>query len=398
MSHILPSAHQKLCKNHRTHVKVDAGREITIKAVANDGYGFSWMKINGLQQQGAEVTKTVTDDMTVSASFYYITPSVFMYNDVCYEKRWDANYWEEVTVSKLVSSGADNYYTGDLDLPEKVIYSNDYGQAEFRLTAIADNAFSGSRELKSVTLPSKVNKIGSYAFSGCTGLNILVVQSPSSLLRATTTDVTVPTVGEHAFDDICETAVLYVPENWKEAFKAAPEWSNFYTVKEQRTDGTVLAELTMTSTYGGTLTAGEITSDNGSKTLKVAEGNDVTVTVTTSEGYKLNSLTYDGIDVIDRLVDGKLTLSKISGEKNLTAEFCIDTAISGIGADGRNVYVKDGKIVINGVAEGEEIVIYNASGQLLHREVANGASVEIPMAAGQVYVVKIGSQSVKMTL
>ncbi len=372
--------------------KVDAGRQITIKAVPNSGYGFSWMKIDDVQQAGATLTTTLTDNITISASFYYIIPSVFMYDDVCYEKRWDANYWEEVTVRNLDYYYYNKYYTGDLELPEKVYYYGDY----YKVTAINERAFSGSSELRSVVLPSAVNKIGSYAFEGCTGLEKLVVKSPSAATRAATTEPTVPTVDEHAFDDICETAVLYVPENWKEAFKAAPEWRKFFEVKEQREDGTVLAELTMTSTYGGTLAVGEIVSESDTRIVKVAEGSNVTVEVTPREGYMLTNLSYDGTDVMDQLVDGKLTLTGISGEKYITAVFGIDTGIGGTGASSQKVYVKDGRIVVDGVAAGEEIFIYNTAGQLLRREVANGERLEIPMTAGQMYVVKIGKKIVKI--
>ena len=383
-------------------VVVDWGKTVKIEAVANSGYGVSWLKIDGEQQRGNSYTTTleggnvvegkIVGNIKAEASFYYIIPSVFMYDDVCYEKRWDANYWEEVTVRNLNYFYYDKHYTGDLELPEKVEYYGSY----YKVTAINERAFSGSSELRSVVLPSVMNKIGSYAFEGCTGLEKLVVKSPSAATRAATTEPTVPTVDEHAFDDICETAVLYVPENWKEAFKAAPEWRKFFEVKEQREDGTVLAELTMTSTYGGTLAVGEIVSESDTRIVKVAEGSSVTVEVTPREGYMLTNLSYDGTDVMDQLVDGKLTLTGISGEKYITAVFGIDTGIGGTGASSQKVFIKDGRIVVDGVAAGEGILIYNALGQLLRREVANGERLEIPMTAGQMYVVKIGKKIVKI--
>lgn len=387
----------KLEPDSENKIEVANGSTVTIKAVANSGYGFSWLKIDGVQQAGATVENyEVNDDITLSASFYYIIPNVFMYDDVCYEKSWDANYWEEVKVSPLKNYyNYDKNYIGDLDLPEKVIYSNDYGQAEFRLTAIADNAFEGSSALKSVAMPSTISKIGSYAFKGCTGLEKLVVKSPSAVTRSATVPA-VPTVGEHAFDDICETAELYVPEGWKEAFKAAPEWNKLLNVKEQQQDGTVLAELTITASSGGTVSVGSLTSANDTKTLKVAEGTDVTVEVAAAEGYMLASLTCNGNDVIDQLVDGKLTLVGVNGEYSIDAVFSIDTGIGGNGTSPIKIGMKDGAISVEGVAKGEEIFIYNVSGNLLRREVAKGEPVEIAMTPGQVYIVKIGKQSFKL--
>ncbi|MGN0225058.1 MAG: leucine-rich repeat protein, partial [Prevotella sp.] len=387
----------KLEPDSENKIEVANGSTVTIKAIPNNGYGLSWLKINDVQQQDATVENyAVNDDIIISASFYYIIPSVFMYDDVCYEKRWDANYWEEVQVSPLKTYyNYDKNYIGDLDLQEKVIYSNDYGQAEFRLTAIADEAFGGSSDLKKVAMPSTISKIGSYAFKGCTGLEKLVVKSPSVQTLSAIVPL-VPTVGEHAFDDICETAVLYVPEGWKEAFKAASEWNKFFSIKEQREDGTVLAELTITASSGGTLSVGSITSENDTKTVKVEEGTDVIVEVAAADGYVLSSLTCNGNDVIDQLVDDKLTLNAINGENCISALFIIDTGIAGIGTYGQNVSVKDGAIVIDGVAKGEVVCIYNALGNLLHRKVANGEPLEIPMAAGQLYILKIGKQSFKV--
>lgn len=387
----------KLEPDGENKIEVANGSIVTIKAIADEGYGCSWLKIDGVERQGDTVENyVVRNDITISASFYYIIPSVFMYEEVCYEKRWDANYWEEVQVSPIKMHYYDKNYIGDLNLPEKVIYSNDYGKAEFRLTAIADSAFEGSGTLKSVAIPSTINRIGSYAFKDCTGMEKLVVKSPSSVTRSAT-EPAVPTVGEHAFDDICETAVLYVPEGWKEAFKDAPEWNKLINVKEQQQDGTVLAELTITASSGGTLSVGSITSQNNdTKTLKVAEGTDVIVDVATAEGYKLESLTCDGNDVIGQLVDSKLTISGISGENSIVAVFGIDTSIGGTDASAQRVSIKDGKIVVEGVAAGEVIFIYIASGHLLHRKVANGEPIEIPMTAGQVYIVKIGKQSIKL--
>lgn len=384
---------EKLEPDGENKIAAAKGSTVTIKAIANDGYGFSWLKIDGVQQSGATVENyAVNDDITLSASFYFIIPDVFMYNDVCYEKRWDASYWEEVTVRSLNCYYYNKYYTGDLELPEWVEYYDSY----YKVTAINDRAFNGSRELRSLVLPSTVNKIGSYAFKGCTGLEKLVVKSPSSVMRAATTEPVVPKVGYHAFDDIIDRATLYVPEGWKEAFKVAPEWCKFFSIKEQRTDGTVLAELTMTSTYGGTLTVGGITSESDVQIVKVAEGTDVTVEVEVREGYVLTGLSYDGEDVMDQLVNGKLTLSGLNGENSLMAEFGVGTGIDSVQGTTENVFVKDGRIIVEGVPEGELIWIFDVSGRLLHCMVSNGGSVEIPMVTGSICIVRIGKQVVKL--
>lgn len=384
------------------HISVPDGTEITIKAVADSGYGLSWLKINDVQQQEATVNYEVTEDITLSASFYYIIPNVFMYDDVCYEKRLDANYWEEVMVRNLDYFYNDKHYTGDLKLPEKVPY---YG-TDYKVTAIDKRAFSGSSELKSVTMTSTVNKIGSYAFEGCTGLEKLVVKSPSSALgnaaprtatRAAGT-ITLPEVGEHAFDDIIGRATLYVPEEWKAAVREDPVWQQFEAVKEMTVEGTVLAELTMTASPGGRLTAESVTSAGGTKTVKVAENTDVTVTVTADEGYILTSLMLGDTDVTDRLADGKLTISSLEGENSLTAVFSDNTGISSAHGNGSGIYAGHGTIIIRGAARGETVTICDAAGRVLRSEMSDGRTMYIPMPVNNVYIVRMGGRTVKMTL
>ena len=62
----------------------------------------------------------------------------------------------------------------------------------------------------------------------------------------------------------------------------------------------------------------------------------------------------------------------------------------------KNVFVKNGSIIVEGTPEGELISLFDVSGRLLRCEVSNGGSVEIPVATGSIYIVRIGKQVVKL--
>lgn len=65
-----------------------------------------------------------------------------------------------------ISVTAGGTYTGDVVIPSTVSYND----TVFSVTSVYTNAFNGSSELKSITLPNTITSIGTGAFYGCTGL------------------------------------------------------------------------------------------------------------------------------------------------------------------------------------------------------------------------------------
>ncbi|MBO5888088.1 MAG: leucine-rich repeat domain-containing protein [Bacteroidaceae bacterium] len=59
-----------------------------------------------------------------------------------------------------------NSYTGDIVIPESVVYN----AKTYSVTSIGNGAFRNCSGLTSVTIHNSVTSIGSYAFSGCSGL------------------------------------------------------------------------------------------------------------------------------------------------------------------------------------------------------------------------------------
>jgi len=79
----------------------------------------------------------------------------------------DINYNITSAVSPYsISVTAGGTYTGDVVIPSTVSYND----TVFSVTSVYTNAFNGSNELKSITLPNSIASIGTGAFYGCTGL------------------------------------------------------------------------------------------------------------------------------------------------------------------------------------------------------------------------------------
>lgn len=87
---------------------------------------------------------------------------------------------------------------------------------------LADMVFLNVTNLKSVTIPSTVRHIGSYAFQGCTFLNSIYA------LPSTPVDLSSKT---YVFLDVPKTACnLYVPTGSVNMYKSANQWKDFFSV------------------------------------------------------------------------------------------------------------------------------------------------------------------------
>lgn len=107
------------------------------------------------------------------------------------------------------------------------------------LDDIGDRAFNMCSSLKTVTIPNSVTRIGMYAFYKCTSLKSVVIgNSVATLnsnafngcdnLKTVTCLVPVPlNIKSNVFEGLYEQAVLRVPADAVEAYRAAEPWNQF---------------------------------------------------------------------------------------------------------------------------------------------------------------------------
>lgn len=80
----------------------------------------------------------------------------------------------------------------------------------YKVTAIANNAYKGNKNLTKITIGSNINKIGKNAFSGCTNLKKITIK---------TTKLTASKIGKNAFKGINKKAVIKVPKSKVKLYK-----------------------------------------------------------------------------------------------------------------------------------------------------------------------------------
>lgn len=102
---------------------------------------------------------------------------------------------------------------------------------EYKVTALADNAFSGNKKLTKVTIPDTVTVVGKNAFKKCTSLKSIKLPlhlttikasaftSCKALKKVSMKSTEVSSIGKSAFKGIAKKAVITVPKAKKAEYK-----------------------------------------------------------------------------------------------------------------------------------------------------------------------------------
>ena len=106
------------------------------------------------------------------------------------------------------------------------------------MTSFGDWAFGGCRSMTAISIPETVTSIGMFAFEVCSGLeSISIPETVTSIgwcafygctsLTSITVLPTTPPVGDFGMFSDTNNAPIYVPAECVEAYKSAPNWSDY---------------------------------------------------------------------------------------------------------------------------------------------------------------------------
>ena len=158
---------------------------------------------------------------------------------------------EEDRTVEVTHSDNEDYVSGDIEIPRKVIY---YSKT-YTVTSIGDDAFSECSSLASVTIPNSVTSIGDDAFYYCNDLKTIYMQCAA------------PIKCYPGFSDkILKETALYVPTGTKTEYEKVDPWRNFWNIEEMDFSGVDGIEADEygaphISVNNGILTIGRIRSD-----------------------------------------------------------------------------------------------------------------------------------------
>jgi len=224
------------------------------------------------------------------------------------------------------------------------------------VTSIGGWAFSGCSSLTSINIPEGVTSIGYMAFSGCSSLSSIYIPSSvtsidhfafsdcSSLLSVYSYATTPAELGTQVFG--YADAIIYIPKRTQKIYKAV--WGLYYFVE-------MLASFEYDSNYGE---------------VKIwrSEADAMTISIEPAEGYKLQSITVNGNDILSAANDA--TLKAVWNADDTYT-------ISGLTEDNMVVVVNFGAAVVTPVQntasnqEAEIAAVYSLTGAYVGKSLEN---------------------------
>jgi hypothetical protein len=261
---------------------------------------------------------------------------------------------------------------------------------------IGNYAFYRCEYLASIELPASVTSIGEWAFCGCYGLTSIAI--PAS----------VTAIGTAAFIYCSGLASITLPDAVTSienaVFRECYNLASITLPKAVTSIGTYaflycssLASITLPKTVTSIGTAAFYGCVGLTDlTVNWNPAADPTVLWPTINSMAFSGLTLSGI-----------TLHVPAGERaayeqaEIWKEFnIVEQPPVGIPtvsqAGGLVAYVQDGVLHVSGLAAGEALGVYDASGKRIRRQIAGGEAARVPLAVRGVYIIRAENRSVRV--
>ena len=239
------------------------------------------------------------------------------------------------------------------------------------ITEIKDYAFYRCSGLISVIIPNSVTSIGEYAFD-CN--NLRIVKSLSN---------TPQQCDDYAFGKN-PAALLMVPKGSMMSYMLADGWRHFTKIQEFEVEDAVKPVLTIAYPEGGVIKQ------------KVDNGTILELQIVPSNGWKCNSVTFNGVDVTNNLdADGNYNTPSITADSQLSIVFVKDDGgVESTLANDIKVRVNGNTVTILGADEFDDVEIYNTSGI----NVYNGIEKSITLDSNGIYILTVEGQTFKFAM
>ena len=113
---------------------------------------------------------------------------------------------------------------------------------------------------------------------------------------------------------------------------------------------------------------------------------------------KVNTVTFNGVDVTDEVVNGYYTTPEIKGESVLSISFETNSSVKSMTLNNLKVMGYNGEIQIMNIDEPSDVFVYTVDGKLVGNLPSAYGSASIQVASEDLYVVKVGSRVFKVAL
>lgn len=262
------------------------------------------------------------------------------------------------------------------------------------VTSIGDYAFLNSKFLRTITLPQSLTEIGKYAFAFCSRLTKIISfpQTPPICMNSVFTDFISNIVNVEKdymrTDELYNYVILHVPMGSGETYSSSYCWRYFNKIKEDmESDGRV---------YYANLTVQQGTTGYTRQPIKAAE--KYTIYIGSLGNHKVNTVTFNGADVTDDVLNGYYTTPEIKGESVLSISFEDVTGVSSARQSPIRVTGYEGEINITEIDKPSDVQVYTVDGKQVSCVPSAMGNVRIQVPSDQLYMVKVGTRTFKIAM
>ena len=295
----------------------------------------------------------------------------------------------------------------------KVLSSFDEDGKTYTVTVIDKNAFRNNTSITSVEIPNSIVAINDSAFFGCRNLtniylgnNVRVVGERAFANIDKLTDVVcyaeeIPETYRTAFENsYIDYVTLHVPAGSVKRYKATGPWKDFKEIVAIEGTEPISVETCVMPTISFQDGKLEFESEtDGAEChyeIKVEDAKEgVGSEVSLSSAYEIS--VYASKEGYNDSEKNSATLYWINVDPNSTGVIENEMRVN---TNAILVQNAGGVIAISGVADGENVLVYNISGQLIAQDNVSGNHVEIgtKLSSGDICIIKIADKSVKYIL
>lgn len=141
-------------------------------------------------------------------------------------------------------------------------------------------------------------------------------------------------------------------------------------------------------------------ADSGSVGIQVTKGSSYTFTIAPSNGWKIHSVTFNNSDVTTQLSsDSRYTTPTINSNSTLYVVYEQgNTAVRSVKESTVQIQAESFGVRVIDANMGDMIYIYTTDGLLQHSIKVDAQTIDIPLTKDNVYIVKVGMKTVKLSL
>ena len=255
---------------------------------------------------------------------------------------------------------------------------------------IDERAFEDCQALKCITIGNSIERIGEKAFCNCYNLQSITITNPNPPSCVSKETFKCSTDYVRDVYDIYNYTTLHIPMGSKETYSSAQEWRYFNKTKEDmELNGNV---------YYAKLSVKQGTT--GYTELPVKADETYTIYIGALGNSKINSVTFNGKDVTDQIVDGYYTTPAIKAKSTLSISYeeSNSTNVKEISNPELKVTGYEGEIMISGINNPTNVEVYTTDGKLVETRGSVIGDSKIQVKEDELYLVKVGKRTIKIAM